>query len=94
MPHSRAHRLELNPGEVDVKTFLLAATTLSLVGALNLSPAIAQGPQSLGGNGWAGISQVAASGFGSITSTKPAHYEFQYGYDRHAAWRGHWVLVR
>jgi hypothetical protein len=77
-----------------VKTLLLAATTLSLVGALNLSPAIAQGPKSSNGNGWAGIGQIAASGSGSIAGMKPAHYEFQYGYDRHAAWRGHWVLVR
>ena len=93
MPHSRAHRLELNPGEVEVKTLLLAAT-LSLLAGLNLSPALAQGLKPAGGNGWAGISQVAASGSGSATSLRPAHYEFQYGYDRHGVWRGHWVLVR
>ncbi len=93
MPHSRAHRLELKPGEVEVKALLLAST-LSLVAALNLSPALAQGLKPAGGNGWACISPVAASGSGSVTSVRPAHYEFQYGYDRHGAWRGHWVLVR
>ena len=76
-----------------MKTLLLA-TTLSLMAALNLSPALAQGLKPSGGNGWAGISQVAASGSGSLTSVRPAHYEFQYGCDRHAAWGGHWVLVR
>jgi hypothetical protein len=92
VPYSRAHRLERNPGEVDVKPLLLAVTTLSVVAALNLSPAMAQEPKPSGGNGWAGIRPPAASG--SLTGMRPPHYEFQYGYDKHAAWRGHWVLLR
>ena len=26
--------------------------------------------------------------------TSAGHYEYRYGYDRHAAWRGHWIFVR
>ena len=27
-------------------------------------------------------------------ATTTPYYEYQYGYDKHAAWRGHWVLIR
>jgi hypothetical protein len=76
-----------------MKTLLLAGTTLALLAAVNLSPAMAQGSKLSGGNTWPGISQRADPGV-SITAAATPHYEFQYGYDKHARWRGHWVLVR
>ena len=72
-----------------MKTLLLAGTTLALLAAVNLSPAMAQGSKLSGGNTWPGISQRA-----STTSAATPRYELQYGYDKHARWRGHWVLVR
>ena len=91
------HRLELTLASTlmrsEVKTLLLAAATLALVASANLSPAMAQGPKLSGGNTWPGISQRVDSGSTSPATTAP-HYEYQYGYDHHAAWRGHWVLVR
>ena len=75
-----------------MKTLLLAATALTLAAAVNLSPAMAQGPKLSGGNTWLGISQRVDTGALSATTTPP-HYEYQYGY-YHGAWRRNWVLVR
>ena len=76
-----------------MKTLLLVGTTLALLAAVNLSPTMAQGSKLSGGNTWPGISQRADPGV-SITAAATPRYEFQYGYDKHAKWRGHWVLVR
>ena len=76
-----------------MKTLLLAGATLALLTAVNFSPAMAQGPRLSGGNSWAGISQGADTSSANAATTTP-HYEYQYGYDKHAGWRGHWVLVR
>lgn len=76
-----------------MKNLLLAATALALVAAMNLSSAMAQGPKPSSGNNWPGSSQRIDTGTPSAATTTP-HYEYQYGYDHHAAWRGHWVLVR
>jgi hypothetical protein len=75
-----------------MKTLLLAGATLALLIAVNLSPAIGQEPKPSGGNTWAGISQRVDIGAANAATTS-AHYEYRYGYDKHAAWRGHWVLV-
>jgi len=76
-----------------MRTLLRAGATLALLTAVNFSPAMAQGPKLSGGNTWAGISQrVDASSANAVTTS--AHYEYQHGYDKHGAWRGHWVLVR
>jgi hypothetical protein len=73
-----------------MKTLLFASTALALLTAVNFSLAMAQGPKLSGESTWAGISQrVDAS---SVMTS--AHYEYRYGYDKHGAWRGHWVLVR
>jgi hypothetical protein len=64
-----------------------------LLAAINPSPTMAQGSKLSGGNTWPGISQRADSGV-SITAAATPRYEVQYGYDKHARWRGHWVLVR
>lgn len=76
-----------------MKTLSLTTAALALVAAANLSPAMAQGPKPSGGNTWPGISRGVDFGSPNAVTTTP-HYEYQYGYDHHAAWRGHWVLVR
>jgi hypothetical protein len=76
-----------------MKTLLLAGATVALQIAVNFAPAMAQGPKLSGGNTWAGISQRVNTSSASAATTT-AHYEYRYGYDKHAAWRGHWVLVR
>jgi hypothetical protein len=76
-----------------MKTLLLAGATLALLTAVNFSPAMALGPKLSGGNTWAGISQRVDASSENAAAT-PARYEYRYGYDKHAAWRGHWVLVR
>jgi hypothetical protein len=76
-----------------VKHVLIGVATLALVGAANLSPALAQGPKPSGGNTWAGFSERVDTGSSNALKTT-AHYEYQYGYDHHGRWRGQWVLVR
>ena len=76
-----------------MKTLLLASATVALLTAVNLAPAMAQGQRLSSGNTCAGISQpVETSSANAATTT--AHYEYRYGYDKHGAWRDHWVLVR
>jgi hypothetical protein len=76
-----------------MKTLLLAGATLALLAAASLSPAMAQGAKLSGGNTWPGISQTVDPGASTAVAANP-RYELQYGYDKHARWRGHWVLVR
>ena len=76
-----------------MKTLLLAGATVALLTAVNFSPAMAQEPKPSGGNTWAGISQRVDTGAANAPATTP-HYEYQYGYEKHGRWRGHWVLVR
>ena len=76
-----------------MKTLLLAGATLTLLTAVSLGPATAQGPKPSDDNAWPGISQRIDTGSANAATT-PAHYEYQYGYEKHGAWRGHWVLVR
>jgi hypothetical protein len=54
---------------------------------------MAQGPKLSGGNTWPGISQRADPD-ASIAAAATPRYELQYGYDKHATWRGHWLPVR
>jgi hypothetical protein len=54
---------------------------------------MAQESKLSGGNTWPGTSQRVEPGASTIAAVTP-RYEFQYGYDKHARWRGHWVLVR
>jgi hypothetical protein len=76
-----------------MKILLLAGATFALLNAVALSAAMAQEPKPSRGITWAGTSQRIVTGFGNAPATT-AHYEYQFGYDKHAAWRGHWVLVR
>ncbi len=76
-----------------MKTLSVATAALALAVAANLAPAAAQGLKTSGDNAWPGISQRVDSGSPNAVITT-ARYEYQYGYDHHARWRGHWVLVR
>ena len=76
-----------------MKTLLLAGATLALLTAVDFTPAMAQGPKLSGGNTWAGISQRVDTSSADAAATT-GQYEYRYGYDKHGAWRGHWVLVR
>jgi hypothetical protein len=76
-----------------MKALLLAGAALAWLTAASFSPAMAQGPKLSGGNTWAGISQRVDPSSANAVTTSP-HWEYRYGYDKHAAWRGHWVLVR
>jgi hypothetical protein len=91
LPARTCARINLN--EVRNETLSVATAALVLAVAANLAPAVAQGPKTSGGNGWPGISQRVDSGSPSAITTT-SHYEYQYGYDHHGVWRGHWVLVR
>jgi hypothetical protein len=75
-----------------MKTLLLGAA-VALLTAVNFSPAMSQGPKPSGGNTWPGISQRVDPGASTAAAATP-RYEFQYGYDKHAAWRGYWVVVK
>jgi hypothetical protein len=76
-----------------MKTLSVATAALALAVAANLAPAAAQGPKTSDDNAWPGISQRVDNGApDAITTT--SHYEYEYGYDHHGAWRGRWVLVR
>jgi Spy/CpxP family protein refolding chaperone len=76
-----------------MKTLSVASAALVLAVAASLAPAIAQEPKLPDDNAWPGISQRVGSGSPDARHNNP-HYEYQYGYDHHARWRGHWVLVR
>ena len=76
-----------------MKALLLAGAALALLTAVNLSPAMAQGPKPSDDNAWPGISQGVDTASASAAATT-AHYAYQYGYDKRGAWRGHWVLAR
>lgn len=76
-----------------MKSLLLAGSTVVLLAAVNLSPSMAQGTKLSGGNTRPGISQPIDPGGSTAVAATP-HYELQYGYDKHARWRGHWVLIR
>ena len=69
----------------------LAAAFLALVVAATLSSAMAQ--ESKPTSTFLGSCQCVDPGSSNALTTT-AHYEYQYGYDRHSHWRGHWVLVR
>ena len=69
----------------------LTAAFLGLVVAATFSPAMAQESKPTGA---CPVSSQRVDPGSSNAMTTTAHYEYQYGYDRHSHWRGHWVLVR
>jgi hypothetical protein len=75
-----------------MKLVFWKTTALTLLSALSLAPASAQNVASDRAIR-ATVSERAAVPPGTDAVTAP-HWEYRYGYDRRAAWRGHWVLVR
>ena len=75
-----------------MRILLLAGVTLALLTAVNCAPAMAQGQKPSDNNAWPGISQRVDTSAANPAATT-AHYQYQYGYDKHGAWRGHWILV-
>ena len=76
-----------------MKTLLLVGVALTLLAAVSLSPAMAQGPQLSAGSSWPDVPPRVDPSASTGVAAAP-RYELQYGYDKHARWRGHWVLVR
>lgn len=76
-----------------MKTLSVVNAALVLAVAASLAAANAQEPKLPDDHVGAGISQRVDSGLPNAVTTN-SHYEYQYGYDRHARWRGHWVVVR
>ena len=76
-----------------MKTLLLVGVALTLLAAVSLSPAMAQGPQLSAESSWPGVPPRVDPSASTGVAAAP-RYELQYGYDKHARWRGHWVLVR
>jgi len=74
-----------------MKTLLLAGATLALLTAVTCAPAMAQGPKPSDDNAWPGISQRVDTSAANPAATT-AHYQYQYGYDKHGARRRHWGL--
>jgi hypothetical protein len=69
-----------------MKSVYVSGAAFALTAAVNLSPALAQG------NTWPGVSQPSTPSSAAVTSA--GHYEYRYGYDKHARWRGHWIFVQ
>ena len=72
-----------------MKSVYVSAAAFALTAAANLSPALALGPTASGREGSQPLTTPS-----SAAVTSAGHYEYRYGYDRHAAWRGHWIFVR
>jgi hypothetical protein len=76
-----------------MKSVYVSAAAFALTAAVNLSPALAEEPKLSGGNASRGMSQPSTPPSPAAV-TSAGHYEYRYGYDRHSAWRGHWIFVR
>jgi hypothetical protein len=72
-----------------MKSVYVSAAAFALTAAVSLSPALAQAPKAFGGERSQPLTTPS-----SAAVTSAAHYEYQYGYDRHARWRGIWIFVR
>ena len=72
-----------------MKSVYVSAAAFALTAAVNLSPVLAQGPKALGGERNQPLTTPS-----SAAVTSAGHYEYRYGYDKHARWRGHWIFVR
>jgi hypothetical protein len=75
-----------------MKPVFWKTAALTLPSALSLAPAGAQNVAS-GRTTRPTAPERAAVPPATDASAAP-HWQYQYGYDRRAAWRGHWILVR
>jgi len=72
-----------------MKSVYVSAAVFALTAAINLSPALVQAPEAFEQER---SQPLTASSWAAVTSA--GHYEYRYGYDKHARWRGHWIFVR
>jgi hypothetical protein len=72
-----------------MRSVYVRAATFALTVGVNLSPALAQAPKAFEGERSPPLTTPS-----SAAVTSAGHYEYRYGYDRHARWRGHWIFVR
>ena len=72
-----------------MKSVYVSAAVFALTAAVNLSAALAQAPEAFGQER---SQPLTTSSSAAVTSA--GHYEYRYGYDKHARWRGHWIFVR
>jgi hypothetical protein len=70
-----------------MKSVYVSAAVFALTAAVNLS--LAQAPEAFGQER---SQPLTTSSSAAVTSA--GHYEYRYGYDKHARWRGHWIFVR
>jgi hypothetical protein len=75
-----------------MKSLCFTTPAVALAAALSVAPATAQNLAPCG-SASSVVGEAATPSSANKASTAP-HWEYQYGYDKHAAWRGHWVLVR
>ena len=72
-----------------MKSINVSAAALALTAAVSLSPALAQAPKAFAGERSQPLTTPSSAAVKSA-----GHFEYRYGYDRHARWRGHWIFVR
>ena len=71
-----------------MKPVYVSAAVFALTAAVSLSPALAQAQKVFAGE----RQPLTTASLAAVTSAE--HYEYQYGYDKHARWRGHWIFVQ
>jgi hypothetical protein len=76
-----------------MKSLTLIAAVLALMAAANAPPTMAQDSKPPGSGARPGLPHQSDPG-STNAAMSSMHYDYRYGYDRHSAWRGHWVLVR
>jgi len=75
-----------------MKTLLLGRPRpLALLTAVNFSPRNGAGAETLRRERLGRHLPARRRQALQMPPRQPRHYEYQYGYDKHAAWRGHWV---
>ena len=72
-----------------MKSVYVSAAVFALTAAVTLSPALAQAQKVFAGERTQPLTTPSSA---AVTSS--GHYEYRYGYDKHARWRGHWIFVR
>jgi hypothetical protein len=75
-----------------MKPVFLRTAALILLTALSHAPASAENAKPACTTSSANPECPATTS--SAGAPAAPHWEYRYGYDRRAAWRGHWVLVR
>ena len=96
-PLSRAGSIALaalNPNAMRsaMRSIFFGTVAIALATAPSFASGAAQGPKPSRSTSWAGTDRPVISSAADLSTAR--HWEYRYGYDKHAAWRGHWVPVR